>query len=341
MLYSLLRPFLFLFDSEFVHHLGLKNLRRFSPLFKQKMVKDPITLLGINFPNRVGLAAGLDKDADCFEALSDLGFGFVEVGTVTPLAQPGNDKPRLFRLEKHQAIINRFGFNNKGVDHLVAQVEKSKFKGVIGINIGKNKTTPNEKAIDDYLICLEKVYPYADYVTINISSPNTPDLRQLQFGEPLKNLLNTLKQKQQQLLKEYERQVPLFVKIAPDIDEEALEELAEIIKQTKIDGVIATNTTVSRDAVTGAKSAMESGGLSGAPLTQISTEVIRRLREELGEEIPIIGVGGIMSAKDAVDKIKAGANLVQIYTGFIYKGPSLITEAALAVKNYQSNLDES
>jgi len=337
MIYSLIRNILFQLDAEFVHHQSLANLKRFKWLLPHTQVKDPVQLFGITFPNRVGLAAGLDKDGDCFDALAKFGFGFIEIGTVTPVAQLGNDKPRLFRIPKYQAIINRFGFNNLGVDNLIENVKKSQFTGVLGINIGKNKNTPNENAMNDYLIGLEKVYPFADYITINISSPNTPDLRRLQFGQALKYLLTTLKNKQNELAQSQKRYVPLLVKVAPDLEEEDILELCTVLTQTKMDGVIATNTTINKKAVSLSKLSLEEGGLSGSPLTQVSTEVIRRLRIELGDEMPIIGVGGIMSAQDAIDKINAGANLVQIYTGFIYQGPILVKQIAQALKKHYSS----
>ena len=334
MLYTLIRPFLFLLDAEYAHQLSLRLLKKFPRLLAKDSIDDAVEIMGIQFPNRVGLAAGLDKNADYFVELSALGFGFVEVGTVTPLPQPGNEKPRLFRLKEQQAIINRMGFNNLGVDHLLQQVKSRHFSGVLGINIGKNKQTDNDHAIDDYLTALEKIYEIADYVTINISSPNTPDLRALQFGEPLKKLLGKLKEKQLDLYGLHDRYVPLVVKIAPDITVDQLATLSNILVETKIDGVIATNTTVSREYVKDSKFAEEAGGLSGAPLTDRSNQVIASLRKQLPEKFPIIGVGGIMNAEDAVEKIRAGADLVQIYTGFIFYGPDLIHDSALAIKNY-------
>ncbi len=334
MFYSLIRSVLFQLDAETSHNIALNTIKRLPFLMAQETVDDEVEILGIKFPNRVGLAAGLDKNADYFEELSRLGFGFVEVGTVTPIAQPGNDKPRMFRLPKYQAIINRMGFNNKGVEYLVKKVKGRKGKAVIGINIGKNKTTANENAVDDYLFGLTAVYQLADYITVNISSPNTPDLRDLQFGESLRKLLGSLKQKQIELSASTSRDVPLLVKIAPDLDQNAVKEIAQILIDEKIDGVIATNTTVSRKDVKGAKYADEVGGLSGLPVQQKSNRVISLLRKYLPDNYPIIGVGGIMSAEDAVDKIKAGADLVQIYTGFIYQGPNLITQSANAIKTF-------
>ncbi len=336
MLYTLIRPFLFLLDTEYAHHISLKLLKKFPRLMATEPVNDVVELMGIQFPNRVGLAAGLDKNADFYCELSALGFGFVEVGTVTPLPQPGNKKPRLFRLKKHQALINRMGFNNLGVDHLLQQIKSRNFPGVLGINIGKNKQTDNEHAIGDYLKSLDKIYALADYVTINISSPNTPDLRALQFGEPLRKLLTQLKLKQLDLAGIHDRYVPLVVKIAPDMTEQQLSTLTNIMVSTKIDGIIATNTTVSREGIKDSCLSSEAGGLSGRPLTIRSNQIITSLRTQLPKNFPIIGVGGIMSAEDAVDKIKAGADLVQIYTGFIFHGPDLIRDSALAIKKYCS-----
>jgi len=287
--------------------------------------------MGLTFPNPVGLAAGLDKNGDYFNALSELGFGFVEIGTITPRPQPGNPQPRLFRLPEYQAIINRMGFNNLGVDHLVAQVRKRQFKGILGINIGKNFDTPVEKASDDYRLCMEKVYAYADYIAVNISSPNTPGLRDLQHAEQLDELLTTLKQTQTRLADEQGRYVPLALKIAPDLDDEQIADMARQLIKHGIDGVIATNTTLSRELVKRSPLAGEQGGLSGWPVRERATEVIGKLAKELDGVLPIIGVGGIASGADACDKINAGASLVQVYTGFIYRGPALIAEAAEAL----------
>jgi dihydroorotate dehydrogenase len=291
----------------------------------------PVEVMGITFPNAVGCAAGLDKNGDCFNGLGDLGFGAVEIGTITPRAQPGNPKPRLFRLPEHNAIINRMGFNNLGVDHLIERVKKRRYQGVLGINIGKNVDTPVERAVDDYLICMDKVYNYADYITVNISSPNTPGLRDLQFGESLRDLLSAIKEAQTRLAEQYGKYVPIAVKIAPDLDEVGVRDIANILIATKMDGVIATNTTISRQAVADSPLADEAGGLSGAPVRDKSTHVIRLLSQTLKGAIPIIGVGGIASAADALQKIEAGASLVQLYTGFIYQGPALIKEAADAI----------
>ena len=294
-------------------------------------VWDPVNVMGIEFPNRVGLAAGLDKNADYFNALGNMGFGFVEVGTVTPRAQLGNAKPRMFRIPEAEAIVNRMGFNNKGVEYLVERVKRRRFDGVLGINIGKNFDTPAEDAISDYLVCMEKVYEHADYITINISSPNTPGLRDLQFGDQLGVLLFELKKTQQRLSEINQRYVPLAVKIAPDMAQENIEQCAEVFRETKVEAVIATNTTVARDVVEGMPHFEEAGGLSGAPLTESSTDFIRSLSQSLQGEIPIIGVGGILTPQDALDKLDAGASLVQIYTGFIYQRPSLIKQAAEAI----------
>lgn len=292
--------------------------------------------MGISFPNPVGLAAGLDKDGAYIDGLATLGFGYIEVGTVTPRAQPGNPMPRMFRLPKANAIINRMGFNNGGVDAFVSNVQASRFyqnkEGVLGLNIGKNADTPIERAVDDYLICLEKVYPYASYVTVNISSPNTKNLRQLQGASELDALLARLKEAQQRLADQHQRYVPIALKIAPDIDQEQIQTIAQALLRHRMDGVIATNTTISRDAVKDMKYGEETGGLSGAPVFELSNTVIRALKKELGDAIPIIGVGGILSGADAKTKVDAGASLVQLYTGLIYRGPGLIRECAAALR---------
>jgi dihydroorotate dehydrogenase len=287
--------------------------------------------MGIEFPNPVGLAAGLDKDAKHINGLAALGFGFIEVGTVTPLAQPGNPQPRLFRLPEAEAIINRMGFNNLGLAHLLEQVKASGFDGVLGINIGKNKDTPPERAVDDYLIGLRGVYPHASYITVNLSSPNTPGLRDLQFGQPLIDLLAALKKEQLLLAESHGKYVPMAVKIAPDMAEDDIRNVAEVFVEQGIDGVIATNTTIARDAVAGLPHGAEVGGLSGAPVRGSSTQVIRILADALQGRLPIIGVGGISDGASAAEKIAAGASLVQVYTGFIYRGPALIAEAAAAI----------
>lgn len=339
-LYALARPLLFAFDPEAAHNLTLPALRRAAALGLTaaitKPASDPRTIMGITFPNPVGLAAGLDKDGAYIDGLATLGFGFIEVGTVTPRAQAGNPMPRMFRLPKANAIINRMGFNNGGVDAFVANVQASRFfqnkEGVLGLNIGKNADTPIERAVDDYLICLEKVYPYASYVTVNISSPNTKNLRQLQGASELDALLSQLKEAQQRLADQHKRYVPIALKIAPDIDAEQIQVIAQALLRHKMDGVIATNTTISRDAVKDMKHAEETGGLSGAPVFESSNIVIRALRKELGDALPIIGVGGILSGEDAQAKIRAGASLVQLYTGLIYRGPALIKECAAALR---------
>ncbi|EJL90579.1 dihydroorotate dehydrogenase [Pantoea sp. RIT-PI-b] len=331
MLYPIVRPALFKLDPERAHELTFQQLRFISGtplegLIRQSLPSRPVTCMGLTFPNALGLAAGLDKNAECIDAFGAMGFGFVEVGTVTPLAQPGNDKPRMFRLVAAEGIINRMGFNNHGVDHLIANVKKSRFKGILGINIGKNKDTPVEKGKDDYLICMEKVYAHAGYIAINISSPNTPGLRTLQYGEALDDLLSAIKLKQKELQERHLKYVPVAVKIAPDLSEEELIQVANSLVRHEIDGVIATNTTLDRSLVTGLKYADEAGGLSGRPVQSRSTEVIRRLAQELQGRLPIIGVGGIDSLVSAREKIAAGATLVQIYSGFIYKGPGLIKD---------------
>ncbi len=331
-MYSLIRPLLFRLSAESAHNTSLKALSLvhrlgLSGLLAARPQACPVEVMGIRFPNPVGLAAGLDKDARHIDALAALGFGFVEVGTVTPQPQPGNPLPRLFRLPAAEAIINRMGFNNRGVDALVAAVNASRYDGVLGINIGKNKDTPAEQAVDDYLHCLRKVYPLASYVTVNLSSPNTPGLRDLQFGEPLRALLQALKAAQAELVAEHGRYVPLAVKIAPDMAEEDVRDVARAFVEAGIDAVIATNTTISRDAVAGLPHADEAGGLSGGPVREAATRVVAILRDELEGRLPIIGVGGINSAEAAAEKIQAGAELLQVYTGFIYRGPALIREA--------------
>ncbi len=339
--YALARPFLFGLDPEAAHELTMGLLARTqgTPLawaMASGLVKDPITLAGLQFPNRVGLAAGLDKNARCIDGLGAMGFGFVEVGTVTPLAQPGNPKPRMFRLPQANALINRLGFNNDGLDAFVANVQRSRFRQrgrILGLNIGKNASTPIENATSDYLTCLDGVYPHADYVTVNISSPNTKNLRALQSDAALDALLEALAERRELLAKKHQRRVPLFVKIAPDLDEAQVEVIAATLKRHGMDGVVATNTTLSRDAVKGQLHADEAGGLSGAPVLAASNRVIAQLRTALGIGFPIIGVGGILSAKDALSKVAAGADIVQIYTGLIYKGPELVREVALAIKN--------
>ncbi|NML48058.1 quinone-dependent dihydroorotate dehydrogenase [Ramlibacter sp. G-1-2-2] len=336
--YGLARPFLFGFDPETAHELTLGSLARLqgTPLamaYSNRFVADPIELAGLRFPNRVGLAAGLDKNARCIDGLGAMGFGFVEVGTVTPKPQPGNPKPRMFRLPQANALINRLGFNNDGLDAFVANVQRSSFrrKGrILGLNIGKNAATPIEAATSDYLIALEGVYPHADYVTVNISSPNTKNLRALQSDEALDALLSAVAERREQLAQQHGRRVPIFVKIAPDLDEAQVQVIAATLRRHGMDGVVATNTTISRDAVKGLPHAEETGGLSGAPVLAASNRVIAQLRAALGAGFPIIGVGGILSAQDALSKLQAGADVVQIYTGLIYRGPELIDEVARA-----------
>ena len=340
--YALARPFLFGLDAETAHELTLDVLARTqrTPLawsYSGRLVRDPVTVAGLQFPNRVGLAAGLDKNARCIDALGAMGFGFVEVGTVTPLAQPGNPKPRMFRLPKAQALINRLGFNNEGLDTFIGNVRRSSFRAggrILGLNIGKNASTPIAHAADDYLACLEAVYPHADYVSVNISSPNTHNLRELQGDEALNALLGSLSERRARLQQQQGRSVPLFVKIAPDLDGQQVDHIASLLRQHGMDGVVATNTTVSRTAVKGMPHAEEAGGLSGAPVRELSNGVIRQLRRSLGAHVPIIGVGGIMGAEDAVDKIAAGADLVQIYTGLIYQGPALVRQSAVAIRRH-------
>lgn len=335
-MYSLARSLLFRIDPETSHGLALGTLDVLhrvggvTPLVA-KSIDDPVELMGLRFANRVGLAAGLDKNADHLDALGALGFGFVEVGTVTPKAQPGNPKPRLFRLAGHDAIINRFGFNNKGVEHLVAQVKKRHYQGVVGINIGKNLSTAVDNALDDYLVCLDAVHSVADYITVNISSPNTPGLRTLQFGEQLDALLGPIRERSRDLDVQTGRKVPLLIKIAPDMSEEEVALVAGSIARNELDGVIATNTTVSREAVQSDPQAQEAGGLSGKPVFEASNVVIRLLRQHL-PTLPIIGVGGIDSGETAKAKIAAGADLVQLYSGLIYQGPKLVNECARALK---------
>tara|TARA_R110001583_G_scaffold67409_1_gene192707 strand:+ start:429 stop:1448 length:1020 start_codon:yes stop_codon:yes gene_type:complete len=336
MLYTYLQSLLFRFEPETAHALSMSalDLGELSGLSQllSKRIEAPVQVMGLEFPNPVGLAAGLDKNAEHIDGLAALGFGFIEVGTVTPRAQPGNPKPRMFRLPEHRAIINRMGFNNKGVDYLIKQVDSSRYQGILGINIGKNFDTPVERATDDYLLCLRKVYSRASYITINVSSPNTPGLRSLQFGESLNSLLAALKLEQTKLAGFYGRYVPIAVKIAPDMTQQEIELVAEALVDYGMDGVIATNTTLERTGVKSSAVADESGGLSGAPLRQRSTEVIAALAQVLQGRLPIIGVGGICDGMDAREKIAAGASLVQIYSGFIYRGPKLISEAAEAIE---------
>ena len=338
--YALARPFLFGLDPEHAHELTLGSIATLQNtpamcLWQAPRVSDPVTLAGLNFPNRVGLAAGLDKNGRCIDGLGAMGFGFIEVGTVTPLAQPGNPKPRMFRLPQAQALINRLGFNNDGLAAFIANVQKARsFRakgGIVGLNIGKNAATPIERAVDDYLVALEGVYPHADYVTVNISSPNTKNLRELQSDAALDALLGALMARRAELAKTHGRKVPMFVKIAPDLDAAQVALISQTLKRQRVDGVIATNTTLSREAVQGLAHANEAGGLSGKPVFEASNRVITQLRAALGAGFPIIGVGGVMSGADAAAKVAAGADLVQIYTGLIYRGPGIVGDAARAV----------
>jgi len=329
--YPFVRPLLFSLDPETAHQITLKLLTLaetsgLNSFMTPKFPDQAIKVMGLSFKNQLGLAAGLDKNGDHINALASLGFGFIEIGTITPRPQPGNPKPRLFRLPEHQAIINRMGFNNQGVDYLLAQVKKSNYRGILGINIGKNFDTPIEHAIDDYLFCLRQVYQAASYVTVNISSPNTKNLRQLQQGDEIKKLLANLKEEQLNLEQQYGRYVPLVLKIAPDLNSDEIYHIAQLLLEFNIDGVIATNTTTSRQQLGNHPLAIETGGLSGAPVKIQSTEVVRQLAKELNGDCPIIAAGGVMNANDAEEKIKAGASLVQIYTGLIYQGPELIKQ---------------
>jgi dihydroorotate dehydrogenase len=336
LIYSLARAALFKLDPEVAHDLTMKSLSALGPvaalLGAGADTGEAKRVMGIDFPNPVGLAAGLDKNGEYIDALAALGFGFLEIGTVTPRPQPGNPKPRMFRLVEHEAIINRLGFNNHGVEKLLRNVERAAFRGVLGINIGKNFDTPNERAADDYLQCLEAVYDRATYVTVNISSPNTKDLRDLQSSEKLDELLGAVMARRTALAKRYTRTKPLLVKVAPDLTGAQIDAIAKLSVKHHVDGLIATNTTIARDAVAGHRHAGELGGLSGRPLFAASTAVLKKLSAALGGRIPLIGVGGIMSGADARAKIDAGASLVQLYTGFIYRGPDLIAQARRALK---------
>ena len=330
-MYQLVRPLLFKFNPEFIHEMtlfGLRNLNNLGLLapFKANPPALPTKLMGLDLPNPVGLAAGLDKNGEAINAFGALGFGYIEVGTVTPKPQPGNPKPRLFRLPARQAIVNRMGFNNHGVDALIENIKKAKFSGVLGVNIGKNATTPIENAVDDYLICLEKLYPYADYIAVNISSPNTQNLRSLQNKEELDALLSQLKEKQLSLEAAQGKYVPLAIKIAPDLSEEQVVETAEILLRNQVDGVIATNTTIDKKSIEPHPLSNEAGGLSGAPLTAQSNIILQILSKELQNKLPIIGVGGIVEGKHAKEKIQLGAQAVQIYSGLIFQGPALIKD---------------
>jgi len=335
MLYTLARTALFQLDPELAHDLALKSLSALGPgaawLGAGSGVGETRRVMGLDFPNGVGIAAGLDKNGEYVDALAALGFGFIEVGTVTPRPQPGNPRPRLFRLEEHEALINRLGFNNLGVERLLRNVERARFRGILGINIGKNFDTPIERAADDYLACLEAVYPRASYVTVNVSSPNTKDLRDLQSSARLDELLSALMARRAALAARHGPK-PLLVKVAPDLDDAQVEAIASLAVKHAVDGLIATNTTIAREGVAGHRAGAETGGLSGRPLFARSTEVLRRFARALGGRVPLVGVGGILSGADAKAKLDAGASLVQVYTGFIYRGPALIAEARGALR---------
>ncbi|MBP7080816.1 MAG: quinone-dependent dihydroorotate dehydrogenase [Rhodocyclaceae bacterium] len=329
-LYTLARPLLFALDPEHIHELTIRGLSCASSLpsisLGRQFTAKPVTVMGLEFPNRVGLAAGLDKNAMAVDGFAAMGFGFIEAGTVTPRAQSGNPKPRMFRLTKQQAIINRMGFNNVGVDQFLINLAKRRYKGILGINIGKNATTPIENANDDYLTCLDKVYSRASYITVNISSPNTKNLRQLQGEDELNRLLSALKTRQSKLAQTHGKYVPLTLKIAPDLDAQQISQICDALKRHQMDGVIATNTTLGREGVESSPFAGEAGGLSGAPLKKKSTQVVTALTAKLAGEVPIIAVGGILNGDDAAEKIKAGASLVQIYSGLIYSGPAIVRD---------------
>ena len=337
-MYSLLRRILFTMDAERAHHLSFKAAHaayQLGLMPKIKVHSEPHSVMGLNFPNRVGLAAGLDKNGEHIDVLASMGFGFIEIGTVTPRPQDGNPKPRLFRIPEKQAVINRMGFNNHGVDALLANVARSEFVkdgGILGINIGKNAVTPIEQATDDYLSALSRVYPHASYITVNISSPNTKNLRELQQQDALDELLNSLKIRQNELADAHQRYVPMTLKIAPDLDHTQIETIAELLKLHRFDAVIATNTTLDKSATQHLPNGNEIGGLSGAPVREQSTRVVQALKNLLGDEVPIIGVGGILSGQDAVEKIQAGAQLVQLYSGLVYRGPNLVRECIQAVQ---------
>ena len=334
-MYRFIRSFLFLLNPELAHHISMKGLKLgcfFGLIRRINITSKPIMIMGLKFPNRVGLAAGLDKNAEYITPLSKLGFGFIEVGTVTPRSQPGNSKPRSFRLIKDEGIINRFGFNNVGIDQFIKNIKKAKFNGILGINIGKNFDTPIDRAVEDYLICFRKAYPYAGYIAINISSPNTKNLRHLQSDKYLETLLKVLKNEQKILHKKFKKLVPFVVKVSPDNSTNQLDSIAKLLLKYKVDGVIATNTTIDRKGLSNSKYSSEEGGLSGAPLNKKSTNVIKHLNKCLNGKIPIIGVGGIITANDGIEKIKNGASLIQIYTGLIFKGHGLVNELRKATR---------
>jgi dihydroorotate dehydrogenase len=340
-MYPLLRNALFTLPPETAHHLTLSSLNALYRLGLSRLVASPIpdearTAMGLEFPNPVGLAAGLDKNGVCIDGLGALGFGFIEIGTITPRPQPGNPKPRLFRLPKAQAIINRMGFNNEGVEVLIENVKRSNYRGILGINIGKNAATPIERAADDYLFCLDRVYPHASYVTVNISSPNTQNLRKLQDEAALDDLLMRLKAEQGKLSDRHGKYVPIALKIAPDMGDAQIAQIAGLLMKHEIDGAIATNTTLSREGVEHLAHGNEAGGLSGLPLRDKSTALIRKLASNLQGALPIIGAGGILSGDDAAEKINAGASLVQLYSGLVYRGPALVAECAGAIRNLHS-----
>ena len=340
MMYSLLRKALFIADPETAHGLALEGLRLGHEIGATSLlcsnISQPVTVMGLEFPNPVGMAAGMDKNGDYIDALGSVGFGFVEIGTTTPRPQSGNPKPRIFRIEEANAMINRLGFNNKGVDYLVEKANKHRFQGILGINIGKNFDTPNDRAADDYLVCLEKVYAHADYITINISSPNTKGLRDLQDTEQLDKLLAALNTRRLELADEHQQRVPLVVKVAPDLVDEDIAGIAESVVRNEFDGVIATNTTISRSAVKGLPHADEPGGLSGTPLKDMANHVLAALRDALPKEVSLIGTGGITSGADAAEKIQLGADLVQFYTGFVYKGPDLVKDCLTAIRKQKA-----
>lgn len=338
MLYKLTRPLLFSLEAETAHELTIATLHvagKLLPAGKPRPAR-PTEVMGITFPNRIGLAAGLDKNGEAIDGLARLGFGFIEIGTITPRAQPGNPRPRMFRLPEVEGIINRMGFNNHGVDALLANVKAARFRGVLGINIGKNFDTPIEQAAADYLICLEKVYPLASYVTVNISSPNTKNLRQLQGGSELDDLLSQLKARQADLAQRHGRYVPMCLKIAPDLEDEQVVAIADALRRHRIDAVIATNTTISRAAVQGIRNAEQQGGLSGAPVFEASTRIVAKLAGALAGELPIIAAGGVRSGPDALAKLDAGAALVQVYSGLVYHGPALVSECVAATDRWHA-----
>jgi len=334
-MYRYIRSLLFLLNPELAHHISMKGLKLacfFGLIRRKNITSKPIMIMGLKFPNRVGLAAGLDKNAEYITSLSKLGFGFIELGTVTPRSQPGNSKPRSFRLIEEEGIINRFGFNNVGIDQFIENIKKAKFKGVLGINIGKNFDTPIDRAVEDYLICFRKSYRYAGYIAINISSPNTKNLRHLQSDKYLEILLKSLKTEQKILHKKFKKLVPFVVKVSPDNSSKQLDSIAKLLLKYKVNGVIATNTTIDRKGILNSKYSMEEGGLSGAPLNKKSTNVIKHLNKCLDGKIPIIGVGGIITADDGIEKIKNGASLIQIYTGLIFRGHELVNELRKAIR---------